>query len=350
MGSEKKRLLFRADAGANLGTGHVMRCLALTQAWHDAGGQAMLASAASLGGLERRLAAEGLLIERLSADPGSDEDARLTIELAKRFQARQVVIDGYQFSSRYQKLVKTAGLWSLVIDDYGHAEHYWADAVLNQNLHAREGLYRHREPGVRLLLGPQYALLRREFGKWRSWRRSHPPLARRVLVTLGGADPANATQKVIAALSRLQGEGLEAVVVVGTNNPHLPALRAALPADSSTLRLLTDVKDMAELMAWADVVVCAGGSTCWELAYMGLPALTLVLAENQVDVAAGLAVHGVAQNLGWHTTLSEATLADALSELMRNGPARRTMSARGRELADGEGGPRVVKTLMEAVA
>jgi len=37
---------------------------------------------------------------------------------------------------------------------------------------------------------------------------------------------------------------------------------------------------MPELMAWADFAVSAGGSTCWELAFMGLPALVLIQAKE----------------------------------------------------------------------
>jgi UDP-2,4-diacetamido-2,4,6-trideoxy-beta-L-altropyranose hydrolase len=108
------------------------------------------------------------------------------------------------------------------------------------------------------------------------------------------------------------------------------------------------VRDMAKPMAWADVVVTAGGTTSWELAFMGLPALTIVLADNQVDLAESLAAHGVARNLGWHTRLTEAELADAVAELMKDQAARRDMGARGRELVDGDGGRRVVRALQEA--
>jgi UDP-2,4-diacetamido-2,4,6-trideoxy-beta-L-altropyranose hydrolase len=341
-------LCIRADATSEIGTGHIMRCLALAQAWREAGGEAVLATALSPGGLEDRLVAEGLPIHRLRAEAGSDVDARATAALARDLGADWAVVDGYHFMGEYQRLLKDAGMRVLVVDDNGHAEHYWADAVLNQNLHARETLYPSREPDVRMLLGPRYALLRREFWKWRGWRHSHPEEATKVLVTFGGSDPANVTLKAVGALARLSTANLEVAVIVGASNPNLPALQSTVSTASQPKRLLTDVRDMAELMAWADIVVAAGGTTSWELAFMGLPALTIVLADNQVDLAESLAAHGVVRNLGWHTRLTEARLADASAELMKDQAARRIMGARGRELVDGDGGRRVVRTLVEA--
>lgn len=347
MKSESMRLLIRADASTEMGTGHVMRCLALAQAWQDIGGESLLISASGLGSLEGRLMSEGLVVERMHAVPGSEDDARSTVELARRCVAGRVVIDGYQFSGGYQRFINEAGLWTLAVDDYGHAEHYWADAILNQNLHAEVDLYPNRESTIRLLLGPRYALLRREFWKWRGWERNYAPIAKKVLVTLGGSDPENVTLKVVAALARLKADNLEAVVIVGASNPHLPALRNSVPDESSRIRIMTDVKDMGEVMAWADMALSAGGSTCWELAFMGLPALTIVLAENQVTLAAGLAAHGVARNMGWYTDLAEQTLADAIEEILLDCTARRNMGIRGQVLVDGEGGHRVARVIAE---
>jgi UDP-2,4-diacetamido-2,4,6-trideoxy-beta-L-altropyranose hydrolase len=347
MATNAKRLLVRADASTQIGVGHVMRCLALCQAWQDLGGEAGFAAAQMPAGLEDRLKEERLILHPLEVVGGTLEDGQLTVKLARSWEAEWVVLDGYQFSGCFQRLLKDAGLRLLVIDDYGHAEHCWADVVLNQNLHAREGLYRKREPRVRLLLGPRYAMLRREFWKWSSWPRTIPEVAGKLLVTLGGSDPDNGTLKVVRALAELGAEQLETVVVVGGSNPHLSALRDAVAALALPIRVATDVTDMAELMAWADLAVAGAGSTSWELAFMGLPALVLILADNQADVAAGLAAHGVARDLGWHTTLDIPTLADAIGNLVRDRAGRQMLSERGRQLVDGQGGQRVIQALRE---
>src|SRR5262249_34539906 len=136
-----KPLVVRADASTARGTGHVMRCLALAQAWQDAGGRVVFVMADEVSGLSTRLKSEDISIESIAAVAGSEDDARQTSECAGRVGADWIVVDGYQFSGRYQQRVKDTGHRLLVLDDYGHADHYWADVVVNQNLGARVSLY-----------------------------------------------------------------------------------------------------------------------------------------------------------------------------------------------------------------
>jgi spore coat polysaccharide biosynthesis predicted glycosyltransferase SpsG len=110
------------------------------------------------------------------------------------------VVDGYHFTGEYQKAVKQEGLSLLVVDDFGHAEHYWADVVLNQDMNAEECLYRSREPYTRLLLGPEYVCLRREFRRLPRVPRQSNGAACKLLVTLGGSDPGNVSELVIQSL------------------------------------------------------------------------------------------------------------------------------------------------------
>jgi UDP-2,4-diacetamido-2,4,6-trideoxy-beta-L-altropyranose hydrolase len=337
-------LLIRADASSQIGTGHVMRCLALAQAWQDAGGQVVFALATKSLLLEARLQAEGIEVTYLSVLPGGIDDAIQTMDLAQERSADWVVLDGYHFGAHYQRIV-TDGPCLLVLDDYGHAEHYYADMVLNQNLYANENFYPHREPHTRLLLGTHYALLRREFLKWRGWRREIPEVARKLLITLGGSDPNNMTGKVIQALPEMEIAGLEVKIVVGPANPHLATLQRAARVSKINLQFLTAVKDMPGLMAWAEVAVSGGGTTCWELAFMGVPSLVLVLAQNQLGNAEGLGQGGVAINFGRLDQSSESGLAKTLQDLCQAGERRSHMSRLGRQLVDGAGTSRVVQSL-----
>ena len=95
-------------------------------------------------------------------------------------------------------------------------------------------------------------------------------------------------------------------------------------------------------MAWADVAVSGGGSTSWELAFIGLPNLILILANNQHSIAEGLDTAGVAANLGRYDNLSSAQIAQALTRLLAATMGRAEMARHSQELVDGEGADRVL--------
>lgn len=339
-------LFIRADASTQIGTGHVMRCLALAQTWQDAGGQAHFAAAELPDGLAARLAAEGMTLHRLDVAPGSPDDAAQTAALAQRLGASWVVEDGYHFGTDYQHAVKEAGLRLLAIDDYGHADHYVADLVLNQNISADASLYASREPATQLLLGTDYTLLRREFKRWRGWQRMIPDVARNVLVTMGGSDPNNVTDKVIEALAQAPADEMEAIIVVGSSNPQQQTLTESIERSGVPLRLLHDVADMPELMAWADLAITAGGSTCWELAFMGTPGIILVLAANQAESSRLLGDRQVFVNLGDSELLSAEDIRGAWRSLSASREMRQALSQECIGLVDGQGVGRVANYLI----
>jgi len=266
----------------------VMRMIALGQAWLENGGSVYFLCAEIPLALERRLAAENFALRRIEADLGTSEDLRQTVHWifeTPQFDrsAARVVLDGYHFGADYQFGIKAAGFKLLVVDDYGHADFYHADWVLNQNISAREELYVNRCPDTELLLGPKFAMLRKEFLAYEGWKREIALKAKNVLVTLGGSDPNNVTLRVLEALAGLD---LHVKVVIGGGNPHLVEIQKFVQDQRGILTLfevIVSVANMPELMAWADVAVAAAGSTCYELALMRLPSVIIKIAENQMN-------------------------------------------------------------------
>jgi UDP-2,4-diacetamido-2,4,6-trideoxy-beta-L-altropyranose hydrolase len=342
----KEAVIFRADASSEIGTGHVMRCLALAQAWQEKGRKAIFVTGSAGSALEERLKWEGIRISQILSRPGSADDALQTSNIGVAAGAGWLVVDGYHFSVDYQQWVKQSGLNLLFIDDNGDAERYYADIVLNQNLHAHEGLYQKREFYTRLLLGTQYVLLRREFLNWRKWKRKIPQVARKVLVTLGGSDPHNVTLEVIRGLHQLKRLNLKTKVVVGPANIYLEALRQEIRDCSCQTELLTNVNNMPELMAWADLAISGGGSTCWELAFMGLPNSIVVLAENQSQVAEVLQKRGTAINLGWCRSNAASELREVVEDLIHDRERRSQMSFEGRLMVTGTGAQLVTEAIL----
>lgn len=343
-------LIVRADASPQMGTGHVLRSLALAAAWQAAGGRAVFVTYCPAPSLCQKITAAGIqlvTLDRLQYQPepvistlrevieavGGDTSARPWIAL-----------DGYHFPAVCQKAIRRMGCRLLVIDDMAQHPLYHADLLLNQNLGAEQYTYR-CDSKARLLLGTQHVLLRPEFQTWQAWQREVPPVAKRLLVTLGGADPQNTTSLVIEALKTVNVSGLKARVVVGAANAHAAEIQRRAAGLGDWIELLASVPDMPAQMAWADMAVAAAGLTCWELAYMQLPALLLVIADNQEQLAAQASEAGMARSMGWARRQTPQTIAAAVAGLCMDRSTRLLQSRVGRRLVDGTGAQRVVAAM-----
>ena len=339
-------LLIRTDATTQMGTGHVMRCLSLAQGWQDHGGKAVFLSHCESDSLRLRVENEGIDFKFVDSPHPDPVDLQATLSMLSELQGQWLVMDGYHFDQTYQQRVRRAGYRLLVIDDFAHLPEYHADILLNQNINAEQLPYS-CDQATKMLLGPQYVLLRPEYMSWRSWHREIPQVAHKVLVTMGGGDPDNVTLKVIQAMEEMDLPGLQTRVIVGSVNPHLKMLNHALQRSNCNFQLLTDVSDMPEQMAWADLAVSAAGSTSWELAFMGLPSCNIILADNQFQVATTLHEQGATINLGWFHSLNSSTFVQIMGDLSVDQKRRFAMSSQGRRLVDGNGRRLVVAALHE---
>jgi UDP-2,4-diacetamido-2,4,6-trideoxy-beta-L-altropyranose hydrolase len=344
-------LLVFADANRTAGSGHLMRCFALGQAWKEEGGEVVFFTECESDGLLSRLVGEGFRVLPAGGPGCGRSGSRFEdrLELLRGVKPRDgswVVADGYQFDAGFFESIKAAGHRLLVIDDSVRLERYHADCILNQNVNA-ENLRYPCEPYTRPLLGTRYALLRSEFRDRIGFRRDVSGTARRILVTLGGGDTGRETAKVVEALGLVRPKEVEAAITGGFSNARHERVCCDSPADGMILRLLDSTAGMSQWMAWADIAVCAGGGTCWEMAFMGLPGVVLMLAENQRVVAEGLSQRGICVNLGPCEKVGPGDIASALSELIHDPERRKSMSRLGQELVDGLGAQRVISALLE---
>jgi UDP-2,4-diacetamido-2,4,6-trideoxy-beta-L-altropyranose hydrolase len=337
-------LVIRADASMEIGIGHIMRCLALAESWQDTGGEVFFVSSYDSPALEDRLKKDGIEILHISQEPGTVGDAVETARIAHERGADWIVVDGYHFGAEYQKTITGTGLSLLFIDDYGHADHYYADIVLNQNIYADMSFYKNNEPYTRFLLGTKYVLLRREFLKYSDWHRDIPEVARKILVTLGGSDPDNVTLKVIKAVRTVELDGLEVVVVIGGANPHFDLIHETVK-DLSNFTLIKNAEDMPELMAWADIAISGGGNTCLELMYMGLPTCVILMAKNQVQNVNSLDQKKIIINLGNSKSLNQEQVANNIFNLIQNRHRRQKMSEESKILITGNGSIEITRHL-----
>jgi len=341
-------VVIRADASSKIGAGHLMRCLALAQALRQCAWKPRFAIASDLPAVRHRIEQENLAASQIPAFPGGIRDAELTLKLADETGADWAVIDGYQFDASFQRRLKDTGLRVLCIDDIASCTHYYADAVVNQNINAACLNYDSREPYTKLLMGTRYALLRDEYLRCRRGARTISDLARRILITLGGADGSDITENFLRAILELEIEGLELVVLISSRYPGRVELERLAEASPHQVRIFADETAIAEYMVWADLAVSAGGGTSWELAYLGVPTLMVALADNQEPSVRELARRGAVVDLGTATSLVVETAVDLINQVCRDPAKRLDLSMALGRLVDGLGSRRVANFLIDS--
>jgi len=337
-------LLIRADASAAIGTGHVMRCLALAQAWRAAEGEVVFAMAECTDAIKHRLGEERCRVVQIVGAPGSHQDCAATRAIVAARLPSWLVLDGYAFGSEYRQAIQEAGKPCLIVDDSGSGEEFNAELVLNQNLYASEKMYERRGRHTRLLLGPRYAMLRDEFAQYRGWSREIAEMGTRVLLTMGGSDPSNLTPRLLDALVKTERE-LQIRVAIGGSSENVDAVEETAAQFFGRVKLFRDSRNMPELMSWADLAIAGAGTTCWEMCLLGLPAMLIVVAENQAPIAQAVAAAGAAINIGVAGEVDSSALAAEVESMLSSVDRRREMSQAARKLVDGWGRERVLEAM-----
>ncbi|QLH76829.1 UDP-2,4-diacetamido-2,4,6-trideoxy-beta-L-altropyranose hydrolase [Halosimplex rubrum] len=339
-------LLIRTDGSAEIGTGHVMRCLTLAQSWHRNGGSVKFVGANIPDGLRDRIDEYTEAVHVLDSPPGTQYDASRTTSLAVNHDAEWIVVDGPHFGEEFLAELITGPARVLLIDDMGKLDYYGTDIVLNQNLHADQEMYANRGTGTELLLGPEYVLLRDEFIEWLDWTPDAVKKPESLLVTLGGSDPNDATKTVVNALDQVSTD-LETVVIVGVANESLPDLADKAANVRQEITLKSNVRNMSTQMARADLAVSSGGTTCWELAFMGVPTVVGTIAPIEEHLVSGLKDAELFNHVGDFASVSEAEVAAAVTKLVQETEYRVQMSTHGQEIIDGYGRQRTIEAMRD---
>jgi UDP-2,4-diacetamido-2,4,6-trideoxy-beta-L-altropyranose hydrolase len=345
---DDRGLLVRADASKDIGTGHLMRMLALAQAWIDSGGRARWLLAEAPDALVARIEAESIPIDRVRGPAGATQDGAQLRDALAQDPSAVAVLDGESFDGEYLVTLGAAGGRALVVDDIARRSAYPVGFVLNQNADAERTDYP-PDATCRFLLGARYALLRREF-RHIEVRGPTPPRARHLLVSFGGADPTDLTRRTIEALRRLPAAArrdIDVRVVVGAANAEADAIEQQVAAPDLGFRSRVEraVTDMAAPIAWADLAIVSGGSTVWEMARMGCPAIIVETVPSEERLVSGLGKVGLFGHLGRASDIDETAMTTEIAARIRDQAWRDHMSARGRRLVDGKGALRVAGAL-----
>ena len=359
-------IIFRADASTQIGTGHVMRCLTLADSLSAGGANCYFICKELNGNLISLIETRDYCVfsfkpDLKSFDPRSTlglygswlgstqaSDACSSIGYVRNIKPDWVVVDNYSLDSSWEKLLNPYCANMLVVDDLANRQHE-CDLLVDQTVLRSKDIYKDKvNYDCRVLCGSQYSLLRPEFRDLRQ-KGKNKSLADqpfKILLSLGGVDKNDDTSKVIEALIECDlPDNAEVIIVMGPKAPFIDQVlekKKLLPYPSA---VLIGVTNMAELMSDSHICIGGAGSSSWERCCMGLPSVTVILADNQNTIARNLEVSGA--GIAINVVDLRKSLNTAIKKLVTGWNSYRDACL---DIVDGCGSSRVVRAMEEIVS
>lgn len=328
-------IVFRVDSSAQVGSGHLMRCLTLADQLHKKyKGAKIYFIARMLGGNLNQLIEnngyEWLKLPSMEADENltgyekwltvqQDVDAQQTAEKLQMLgQVDLLVVDSYALDEKWENVVRAYAKKIMVIDDLANRRHN-CDILLDQNYYADMGQrYEGLVPKIcEMRIGPSYALLREEFYELKKKLIKRDGSIKNIFIFFGGSDLTNETMKALKAIEMLHWTDLEVNVVVGGSNRHKADIEVYC-RNKANIHYFCQVDNIAELMNQADLAIGAGGTTTWERCFLKLPSIVVAIAENQVKIAEDCGKAGLIFYLGTSHEVETADIYNAVINLSKD--------------------------------
>ena len=355
-------VFFRTDASLVIGQGHVMRCLTLATALSVQGIRSTFVCREHQGNLCDFIEQKGFAVCRLPIGKTAvtsestllheswlaaswAEDATQTVAAIATtgLVPTWLIVDHYALDARWELALKHVAKKTMVIDDLADRLHE-CDVLLDQNFYNDQNVrYASKvSRNCRLLLGPHYALLRKEFSELHDHTRTRAGPVKRILVFFGGVDAYNHTGRTLRTLIDLGLKDVDIDVVIGAL--HSERLHIAAVCNEHGFALHVQTTQMAELMAAADFSIGAGGSATWERCCLGLTTLGICTADNQAKQLTDAASEGLLFSFQAGEDL-DVFLKKYVPVLLDNEYMRRTLSINAMHAVDGRGVLRVASVL-----
>lgn len=316
-----------------------MRCLSLANAAAERGALLIFA----LGEDDARL------VEHFAPDLAIEViRPKELAQTVRRGGCDAVVVDDYGVIASDEQTLRRYGCpVIMVIDDMADRPHL-SDILLDPGFGRGAADYHGLVPGhAKIMAGPAYALLRPEFARARDEKRPVRPVPERVFVSFGLSDVGAVTIRAMEVV-RPMLPSARFDVAIGAEARSLKSLQAMAERDPSVV-LHIETTEVAALMAQADLAVGAGGGGTWERCCLGLPSLTVIVADNQRPTIEGLAAEGVLDMVDMDERGWEQALHDGFAALL-DPKRRKALRKASMALCDGQGAGRAADALLARIA
>lgn len=340
----KMIVAIRVDSSVQIGSGHVMRCLTLAEQLKGLGAEVFFICSDLAGNMADLIEIKGYTVECFpcveSAKQGDkwENDLKYTQKILVGIQKQVdwLIIDHYGLDVSWENQLRAYAKKIMVIDDLANRQHD-CDLLLDQNLYLdMDHRYQELVPSnCKQLLGPQYVLLRTEFYETRKKMRERDGKVRRVLIFFGASDCTNETGKILEVIKQLNRPDIAIDVVVGVTNPNKEQIQELCNSMFHTT-FHCQIDHMAQLIANADLAVGAGGTAIWERCFLGLPSITIVVADNQRQTTEAVAKLGATLYVGESSTITTQQLSQCIMKMLKDSTLLRVMSQKAMQLMNND--------------
>lgn len=340
---------FRVEGDAEIGIGHVVRCLSLAKTLTHHGHSVVFFCASSLA--TRLVEESGFRVVNLKPPSLHFEENGLKDEVHKFFLSILsnldldiLVVDMYEVDVEWFSSVRPYPK-KLVYVDGLNKEKYPVDIIINGNVHAERMGYVTNQ-GQQLLIGPKYNLLSPEFRM--VGEKAIRASIKNILITTGGADRCHVSEHIVSLLAcSIVPNDAVVNVVVGPAFQETSNLEN-LAKEYAKIVLHKGKSNLKDLMMDADVAISAGGSTMYELCACGTPTIAFVYADNQLMLVSELERLGCVISLGWYRDINHESLANAFGQL-NSATIRKNVSRKMQSVVDGRGTERICRHFGKAL-
>ena len=339
------KIFIRCDGGTKLGTGHIVRQLMIAKELKKEITQAEIEFLMkNIPEGVKRVEEKGFSVKIIPKTINLISEAKLIVDYLKNKNPNLLIFDVLNTSKEYIKILKKLKTKIVSFDDHSESK-YLADLRFNI-------LELNRESETSgLFKGPEYVTLNSVYADYHKRKKEIKKQANKILITFGGSDPDNLTNKVLKALEKINKK-LEINVVVGFAFPYDGELKESIRNSKHKIKLYKNIspQKMAELMFKCDIGIGAGGLTQYEFVCIGLPAIIICEeVEHQYKLADWFQAKGALINLKVGKELSEEKISENIYELLGDYFKRKEMSFKGKKLCDGRGLKRTIAKILEVL-
>ena len=332
-------IYFRVDGNEQIGTGHMMRCLAIADAARKNNIHCtFIVADEKMTSLIENKNFEFICLNSIWND--LDTEIEKLCELINSKHIEKLIVDTYFVTHNYMKAL--CEHTKVIYFDDLYKSVFSCNALINYNCYAHSLPYQDNYDDTKLFLGTEYAPLRSEFYGLETFCVKDK--VRNILITTGGTDLFNAASRISKKLLSKISSDTNIFIVSGRFNKHIDEL-LELEKSDNRIKVFTQVERMSDLILECDIAISAGGTTLYELCACGIPTVMFVMADNQI-----LAYEGITKELmlGGGSMLEDeeacvSGVCEGALRLISDINLRKSLSVKMQAAVDGKGAERIVK-------